>query len=65
MVAPIDNVPPATLEDEDEFEDFPPDASTGKEQMTEAQKKWEDSWEEDDDAQDFAVQLKSVNDILI
>lgn len=58
MVAPTEKVPPATLEDEDEFEDFPSDASLGNGETVEAQKKWEDSWEEDDDAQDFAVQLK-------
>jgi hypothetical protein len=58
MVAPVEKMPPATLEDEDQFEDFPSDALLGKEEILEVQKNWEDSWEEDDDAQDFAVQLK-------
>jgi hypothetical protein len=58
MVAPTEKAPPATLEDEDQFEDFPSDASLEKEEIVEVQKKWEDSWEEDDDAEDFAVQLK-------
>ena len=61
MVAPTEKVPPATLEDEDEFEDFPSDSSIGKDEIVEVQKKWEDSWEEDDDAQDFSAQLKYFN----
>ena len=58
MVAPTEHVSTVSLEDEDEFEDFPTDASLQNEEIVEAQKKWQDSWEEDDDAQDFSVQLK-------
>ena len=58
MVAPTEKEMPMMLENEDEFEDFPTDSALKTDGFVDGQKKWEDSWEEDDDAEDFAVQLK-------
>ncbi|KAJ3212508.1 hypothetical protein HDU82_000939 [Entophlyctis luteolus] len=54
----------ASLEDDDEFEDFP--AARGLEpinlEKAEAAERelnaWEDAWEDDDEAEDFAVLLQ-------
>ncbi|KAF2862757.1 hypothetical protein K470DRAFT_268713 [Piedraia hortae CBS 480.64] len=69
-----DNKPKPTLEEDDEFEDFPvedwPDdqdaipssqASTAGENETKTKPTthlWEESWDDDDATEDFGVQLK-------
>ncbi|KND03658.1 uncharacterized protein SPPG_08909 [Spizellomyces punctatus DAOM BR117] len=47
------------LEEDDEFEDFPADAweETEDDQVTLNQ--WEDTWADDDETEDFSVQLQS------
>ncbi|RSL75859.1 putative 26S proteasome complex subunit sem-1 [Fusarium floridanum] len=54
---------PATLGEDDEFEDFPVD--DWPEDQTEASKNngetkhlWEESWDDDDTSDDFSTQLK-------
>jgi len=52
--------PSATLEEDDEFEDFPVEDWTQEE--TEVPGKdthlWEESWDDDDTSEDFSAQLK-------
>lgn len=56
--------PPATLEEDDEFEDFPvedwpqEDAETHGASGTDNVHLWEESWDDDDTNEDFSKQLK-------
>ncbi|KAJ3231633.1 hypothetical protein HDU81_003651 [Chytriomyces hyalinus] len=54
----------AAIEEDDEFEDFPPDnkETIGWDAVEAAERElnaWEDVWEDDDEAEDFAVLLKA------
>jgi len=57
------NQPPALLEEDDEFEDFPvedwgaeeTEAANGGETTSHL---WEESWDDDDTSDDFSTQLK-------
>ncbi|KAL9104264.1 MAG: hypothetical protein Q9163_000760 [Psora crenata] len=61
--------PPATLEEDDEFEDFPIDdwpaseqevpGGPGREGESAATHLWEESWDDDDTSEDFSKQLKA------
>lgn len=42
------------LQDDDEFEDFPIQAS----HATEKSKQWQDTWEDEDQTEDFSKQLE-------
>jgi 26 proteasome complex subunit DSS1 len=56
-----DNKKPAVLEEDDEFEDFPVEDWTEEEtQIPNGNAHlWEESWDDDDTNEDFAVQLRS------
>jgi 26 proteasome complex subunit DSS1 len=56
------NKKPAVLEEDDEFEDFPVEDWTEEEtQIPNGNAHlWEESWDDDDTNEDFAVQLRSV-----
>lgn len=52
--------PPAQLEEDDEFEDFPVEDWTEEETQIPGGNAhlWEESWDDDDTNEDFAVQLR-------
>ncbi|KAF2771776.1 hypothetical protein EJ03DRAFT_325417 [Teratosphaeria nubilosa] len=53
--------PAAQLEEDDEFEDFPVEDWAKEEEVGAQQQSthlWEESWDDDDTTDDFAVQLK-------
>jgi len=57
---PADAKKPAVLEEDDEFEDFPVEDCTDEEtQIPNGNAHlWEESWDDDDTNEDFAVQLR-------
>ena len=57
---PADAKKPAVLEEDDEFEDFPVEDWTEEEtQIPNGNAHlWEESWDDDDTNEDFAVQLR-------
>lgn len=57
---PTDAKKPAVLEEDDEFEDFPVEDWTEEEtQIPNGNAHlWEESWDDDDTNEDFAVQLR-------
>jgi 26 proteasome complex subunit DSS1 len=59
-----DNKKPAVLEEDDEFEDFPVEDWTAEEtQIPNGNAHlWEESWDDDDTNEDFAVQLRYGGD---
>jgi 26 proteasome complex subunit DSS1 len=58
--APATDKKPAVLEEDDEFEDFPVEDWTEEEtQIPNGNAHlWEESWDDDDTNEDFAVQLR-------
>lgn len=58
--APTQDKKPAALEEDDEFEDFPVEDWTEEEtQIPNGNAHlWEESWDDDDTNEDFAVQLR-------
>ncbi|KAJ3091453.1 hypothetical protein HK102_000478 [Quaeritorhiza haematococci] len=46
------------IEEDDEFEDFPADDWEATEEDKAKLHQWEDTWEDDEHAEDFAAQLK-------
>jgi len=54
------NQPPATLEEDDEFEDFPVEDWTQEDTEVPGGTThlWEESWDDDDENEDFSKQLK-------
>ncbi|KIW99697.1 uncharacterized protein Z518_11110 [Rhinocladiella mackenziei CBS 650.93] len=57
---PASNQPPAMLEEDDEFEDFPVEdwAQEDTEVPGGTTHLWEESWDDDDENEDFGKQLK-------
>ncbi|KAJ9602114.1 26S proteasome complex subunit [Cladophialophora chaetospira] len=57
------NQPPAILEEDDEFEDFP--VEDWQQEDTEvpggSTHLWEESWDDDDENEDFSKQLKYID----
>ncbi|OBT46047.1 hypothetical protein VE00_03730 [Pseudogymnoascus sp. WSF 3629] len=55
-----DSKPTVTLEEDDEFEDFPVDDWTQEETEVPGNNThlWEESWDDDDTSEDFSAQLK-------
>ncbi|KAL5037939.1 26S proteasome complex subunit SEM1 [Batrachochytrium dendrobatidis] len=51
--------PEVALEDDDDFEDFPAEPWTDADQELGSLHQWEDTWEDDDEAEDLAIQLKA------
>ncbi|KAJ3328220.1 hypothetical protein HDU76_010361 [Blyttiomyces sp. JEL0837] len=47
-----------SLEEDDEFEDFPADAGWDEKDEGQTLNAWEDVWEDEDEAVDFAALLK-------
>nr|CAD7575582.1 unnamed protein product [Timema californicum] len=53
------------LEEDDEFEEFPAEDWTGKDEDEEDVSVWEDNWDDDNVEDDFSLQLRKLRCTLL